>query len=50
MRLGEITLSEKLENAISTNVKAGKIRTYDMGGTSSTTDVANDIARIFGEK
>ncbi len=48
--LGETNLSEKLENSIAENVKTGKIRTYDMGGTSSTTDVANDIARIFGEK
>ncbi|MHA1975367.1 MAG: isocitrate/isopropylmalate dehydrogenase family protein [Candidatus Hodarchaeales archaeon] len=47
--LGETTLSQKLESAITKNVMAGKIRTYDMGGTSSTTDVANDIAQIFGE-
>ncbi|MCK5344364.1 MAG: isocitrate/isopropylmalate dehydrogenase family protein [Candidatus Heimdallarchaeota archaeon] len=48
--LGLRNLSIKLEQAIAQNVMEGKIRTYDMGGTSSTTDVANDIARIFGEK
>ncbi|MHA1978745.1 MAG: isocitrate/isopropylmalate dehydrogenase family protein [Candidatus Hodarchaeales archaeon] len=45
--LGRTDLSEKLETAIAKNVEEGKVRTYDMGGTSSTTDVANDIARIF---
>ncbi|MHA1214777.1 MAG: isocitrate/isopropylmalate dehydrogenase family protein [Candidatus Hodarchaeales archaeon] len=45
--LGETELSQKLEQAIAQNVKEGKVRTYDMGGSSSTTDVAKDIARIF---
>ena len=45
--LGHSDLSDKLEKAIAVNVAEGKVRTYDMGGTSSTTDVANDIARIF---
>ncbi|MHA2303983.1 MAG: isocitrate/isopropylmalate dehydrogenase family protein [Candidatus Hodarchaeales archaeon] len=45
--LGEKDLFEKLEKAISTNVKEGKVKTYDMGGDSCTTDVAKDIARIF---
>ncbi|MHA1940277.1 MAG: isocitrate/isopropylmalate dehydrogenase family protein [Candidatus Hodarchaeales archaeon] len=45
--LGLTNLSEKLESAIAQNVKSGKVRTYDMGGSSSTTDVANDIARIL---
>jgi 3-isopropylmalate dehydrogenase len=48
--LGETSLAEKLESAIAENVKTGKIRTYDMGGSSSTTDVANDIAKIFEGK
>jgi len=45
--LGRTDLSEELEKAIAINVAEGKVRTYDMGGSSSTTDVANDIARIF---
>ena len=47
--LGLTNLSDKLEAAIAVNVKNGKVRTYDMGGSSSTIDVANDIARIFSE-
>ena len=45
--LGLRNLSKKLEQAIAQNVMEGKIRTYDLGGSNSTTDVANDIARIF---
>jgi len=45
--LGLTDLSEKLEKAIGQNVIEAKVRTYDMGGNSSTTDVAKDIARIF---
>ena len=45
--LGEKELFENLEKAISINVKEGKIKTYDMGGNSSTTEVAKDIAGIF---
>jgi 3-isopropylmalate dehydrogenase len=45
--LGLTDFSEKLEQAIAKNVIEGKIRTYDMGGTSTNTDVANNIASIF---
>ncbi|MHA1945373.1 MAG: isocitrate/isopropylmalate dehydrogenase family protein [Candidatus Hodarchaeales archaeon] len=45
--LGRTDLSEKLEKAIAKNVAEGKVRTYDLGGSNSTTDVANDISRIF---
>ena len=45
--LGQSDISDKLEQAIAQNVREGKVRTYDMGGTNSTTDVANDIANIF---
>ena len=45
--LGLSELSEKLEKAITQNVREGKVRTYDMGGTSSTTEVALDIVNIF---
>ncbi len=43
--LGEKTMSARLESAIARVVKEGKVRTYDMGGKSSTTDVAKEIAR-----
>jgi 3-isopropylmalate dehydrogenase len=45
--LGLTEISEKLEQAIAKNVREGKIRTYDMAGTSTTTEVANNIATIF---
>lgn len=42
--LGESGLSQSLENAISTVIVEGKVRTYDMGGESSTLDLAKEIA------
>jgi 3-isopropylmalate dehydrogenase len=42
--LGEIDMSKKLEKAIADVIKEGKVRTYDMGGKSSTLDVANAVA------
>jgi len=42
--LGETTSAEKLENAIAEVIKEGKVRTYDMGGSSSTLDIANAVA------
>ncbi|MFX0207156.1 MAG: isocitrate/isopropylmalate dehydrogenase family protein [Candidatus Hodarchaeota archaeon] len=42
-----VDIANKLEQAIGQNVKEGKIRTYDMGGNSSTTEVANDIGKRF---
>jgi 3-isopropylmalate dehydrogenase len=47
--LGEIKLANKLENAVKVNIKEGKVKTYDMGGNSSTLDVAKDVARIMNE-
>ncbi len=42
--LGEQAMSDKLEKAIAAVIKEGKVRTYDMGGTSSTLDVAHAVA------
>ncbi|MHA1212059.1 MAG: isocitrate/isopropylmalate dehydrogenase family protein, partial [Candidatus Heimdallarchaeota archaeon] len=47
--LGEKELANKVENAIKTNLKEGKVRTYDLGGTSSTLDVAKDLVRILNK-
>jgi 3-isopropylmalate dehydrogenase len=46
--LGEKTMSQRLEGAIARVVKEGKVRTYDMGGTSGTMDVAKEVARYAG--
>lgn len=42
--LGELELAAKIENAVAEVVKEGKVRTYDMGGSASTIDMANAIA------
>ncbi|MEW6744829.1 MAG: isocitrate/isopropylmalate dehydrogenase family protein [Planctomycetota bacterium] len=43
--LGERAAARRLENAIATVIREGKVRTYDMGGKSSTLDVAAEVAR-----
>ncbi|HEC88006.1 MAG TPA: isocitrate/isopropylmalate dehydrogenase family protein [Thermoplasmata archaeon] len=43
--LGEKKLAEKLENGIATTIREGKVRTYDMGGNSSTLDMAEEVIR-----
>jgi len=43
--LGEVDLAQRLEKAITTVIAGGKARTYDMGGTSSTLEVAEEVAR-----
>lgn len=42
--LGEKNLAESVEAAVAAVVKEGKVRTYDMGGTSSSLDVAKAVA------
>jgi len=41
--LGESEKAQRLYNAIAKVIEEGKVRTYDMGGTSSTLDMANAI-------
>ncbi len=42
--LGEMDKAECLETAVAGVIKEGKIRTYDMGGSSTTTDMAEAVA------
>ena len=42
--LGETEKAGALESAIAGVIKEGKVKTYDMGGESSTLDVANAVA------
>ncbi|NIA28456.1 MAG: isocitrate/isopropylmalate dehydrogenase family protein [Actinobacteria bacterium] len=42
--LGEKEMTEKLEHAISQVILEGRVRTYDMGGSSSTLEVAKEVA------
>jgi len=43
--LGEIEKARRLEEAIAAVIKEGKVRTYDLGGTSSTLDVGRAVAK-----
>ncbi len=47
--LGERAAAEDVICAIETNIKRGKVRTYDMGGSSTTSQVGDDIAAIVLE-
>ncbi|MFH1845630.1 MAG: isocitrate/isopropylmalate dehydrogenase family protein [bacterium] len=42
--LGEIDMAKKLDDAVAAVISEGAVRTYDMGGGSSTTDMAEAIA------
>lgn len=42
--LGESAMAKKLEDAVAAVIAEGKVRTYDMGGGSTTTDMAAAIA------
>jgi len=42
--LGETQKGQSLEQAVAEVIKEGKVRTYDMGGSSTTTDMAQAIA------
>jgi len=43
--LNEEKLATKLENAIAKVIEESKVKTYDMGGTSTTLEVAEEVAR-----
>jgi len=42
--LGEQGMAERLERAVATVIRDGKARTYDMGGSSTTLEVAQAVA------
>ncbi len=43
--LEEKELAQRLENAISQVIEEGKVKTYDLGGTASTLDIAREVAK-----
>jgi 3-isopropylmalate dehydrogenase len=43
--LGENEKAERVERAVASVIKVGKVRTYDMGGKSTTLEMAEEIAR-----
>jgi len=46
-QMGETEAAGAIVSAIETNILDAKVRTYDMGGSSGTSDVGDDIARIL---
>ncbi len=46
--LEETEKAQRLEDSIARVIREGKVRTYDMGGNSSTLDVAEEVARRMG--
>ncbi len=42
--LGETDKGTALDNAIAAVIAEGKVRTYDMGGTNSTLEMAKAVA------
>ena len=44
--LGQPAAAADVINAIEQNLFEGKIKTYDLGGSSTTSDVGNEIARL----
>lgn len=46
--LGEIKYAQQIETGVARVIEEGKVRTYDMGGTSSTLDMANEIVKKMG--
>jgi 3-isopropylmalate dehydrogenase len=43
--LGETVMADKIEQAVAAIIKEGKVRTYDMGGSDKTLDMAAAIAK-----
>jgi isocitrate/isopropylmalate dehydrogenase len=41
--LGETDAADRLDSAIARVIEEGKVRTYDMGGSATTTDMANAV-------
>ncbi len=47
--LGETEKAQRLEEAVARVIREGKVRTYDMGGTNSTLEVGQEVAKIYRE-
>ncbi|MHA1201749.1 MAG: isocitrate/isopropylmalate dehydrogenase family protein [Candidatus Heimdallarchaeaceae archaeon] len=48
--LGEKEMSNKIEEAVAAVIAEGKVRTYDMGGKSTTTEMADAICEKIKER
>jgi isocitrate/isopropylmalate dehydrogenase len=45
--LNEVDMAHRLESAIARVIKEGKVRTYDMGGTNTSIEVAEEVIRYL---
>lgn len=45
--LGETEKANRLEEAVARVIKEGKVKTYDMGGSNTTLEMGEEIARIY---
>jgi 3-isopropylmalate dehydrogenase len=45
--LGETEKAQRLEDAVAAVIKEGAVRTYDMGGSASTLEMAEGIAALL---
>ena len=45
--LGEHAMAEKVERACAAVIHAGKVRTYDMGGSNTTLEMGEAVARVL---
>lgn len=41
--LGELEMAEKIHSGVAEVIKAGQVRTYDLGGSNSSTEMAAAI-------
>jgi 3-isopropylmalate dehydrogenase len=48
--LGEKKAGDAIVTAIEKNLRDRKVRTYDLGGASKTSDVGDDVARIVRQQ
>lgn len=48
-QIGEKEASSAIVRAIEQNIVNGKVKTYDMGGSNTTSDVGDDIVRLIKE-
>ena len=42
--LGEVQIARNIERAVAEVIERGAVRTYDMGGSASTMDMAHQVA------
>ena len=47
--LGETAKADRIESAVAQVIREERVRTYDMGGTATTTEMADAVAQAVKE-